>query len=285
MTDTNDLPLIRNVVTQAVETLGRFEAQLLLGFVMHRSREWIIAHDDEVVPPDALARFEILSELRRNGTPMPYITGYQEFYGRPFNVDPSVLIPRPDTELIVDEALRLLDDGDEVLDLGTGSGCIAVTLALEMPSLHVTASDISEDSLVVARENAARLGAAVDFRRGSWWEALDGHERFDVIVSNPPYIAVDDAHLKDLSFEPRRALTDEGDGLSCLSAIIFGARQHLAPSGWLLVEHGWDQGDIVRRLFLTAGFAGVHTCRDFGQNERVTLGHLKDPEAPGPLGD
>ncbi len=262
---------IRGVLQEGSMQVGRFEAAVLLAHVIGKRREYLIAHDDEELSDASVLRFQMLVSLRLAGTPVPYLTGRQEFFGRNFFVDDAVLIPRPDTEVLVEQALVVAPAAPKVLDLGTGSGCIAVTLALEIPGSTVTATDASEKALVVARKNAEALDAAVEFRSGSWWEAV-GDETFDLIVSNPPYIREDDEHLKALGCEPITALTAPENGLADLRAIVAGAMAHLKPNGWLLLEHGYDQGEAVREALLDAGFAAVHTKRDYGDNERVTAG-------------
>lgn len=256
--------------------LPRLEARMLLTAVSGLSRLYLIAHDDALLADDVAARFEALCVRRRAGEPVAYLLGEREFYGRRFGVTPDVLIPRPDTELLVELALA---HGDRtvplrVADLGCGSGAIAVTLALEAPAWQLYAVDVSAAALAVAQANAAQLGARVDFRLGSWFEPLVGAPAFDLLVSNPPYIHRLDHHLGegDVRFEPRGALTDEDDGLSCLREIAATAPRHLRVGGWLLVEHGFDQGEACRQLFDAAGFVQVATLQDLAGNDRVTLG-------------
>ena len=245
---------------------------VLLAHALGVRREFLIAHDLDVPDEEKVEKFRLYVVMRKSGTPVPYITGEQDFYGRFFEVNPSVLIPRPDTEVLVDTALELFDEAPRVLDLGTGSGCLAVTLALEMKNSEVVATDVSQEALLTAERNAEKLKAKVSFRRGAWWEAVGEEEQFDLIVSNPPYIRADDEHLANLMFEPRSALTDEGDGLSALAVIALGAPAHLRSGGWLLLEHGYDQGEACRNLLQHAGFLAVRTVKDFGGNDRVTLG-------------
>ena len=207
---------------------------------------------------------------------MAYILGSREFYGREFQVTPAVLIPRPDTELLVECGLRAMRDirAPRVLDLGTGSGIVAVTLALERPDAQVLATDCSAAALAVAQKNASALGAKLLFSHGSWYDTELGSEPFDLIVSNPPYIDARDVHLGqgDLRFEPSGALTDGADGLQALNTIIQGAPAHLAPGGTLCVEHGWDQAAAVRSLFLNRGFVDVASECDLAGIERITRG-------------
>lgn len=255
--------------------LERIDAQVLLLHVCQQSRAWLIGHGDDRAAPEHIAAFTELAGRRRAGEPVAYLVGTREFFGRDFQVTQAVLIPRPDTELLVETTLELAGPGARVVDLGTGSGCIPVTLKLERPDLTVSAVDLSLEALAVARRNAATLGADVRFLQSDWYAALTG-ETFELIVSNPPYIEQHDPHLAqgDLRFEPRSALTDEGDGLVHLRRIIAGARTHLAAGGWLLLEHGFDQGAACRALLHEAGFGQIATRRDLGSNDRVTLGTI-----------
>lgn len=252
--------------------LAATQARALLAHALGVSREHLIAHPEAAISEPARANFARLVADRLRGMPMAYLLGVQEFFGYPFGVSPAVLIPRPDTELLVESALGLLQNrpGARVLELGTGSGCIAICLALARPDLLVVASDCSPAALQVARQNSLRLGASVHLVGGDWYSPIDG--RFDLIVSNPPYIAAADAHLAALSFEPRPALTDEGDGRSALRIIIGGAPKHLEPGGALLVEHGYDQGAAARELLRESGFARVQTLRDLAGQERACIG-------------
>ncbi len=241
-----------------------------------RTREWLVAHGDEPMPADAAVRFDALAERARAGEPLAYLLGWREFWGRRFEVGPGVLIPREDTECLVARALDLLRAGARVVDLGTGSGCIAITLAAERPDLAVTATDRSTAALAIATRNAARLlgepAARLRLCAGDWYDALPAGERFEAIVSNPPYIAAGDRHLGegDLRHEPPDALTDGADGLSALRRLAQGARERLVPGGWLVVEHGWDQGAAVRILMTEAGLQGAITEADLSGNDRVS---------------
>lgn len=267
---------IRDLI--AASGLSRLESALLLIHVSGATRAWLLAHDDEALPPVQEAAFLGLAARRRAGEPIAYLLGEREFYGRPFAVTPAVLIPRPETEHLIDAALERVgrDRAARVVDLGSGSGAIAVTLALEAPQWEVAAVDLSADALAVARANADALGARVSFCHGSWYQPLPADARYDLIASNPPYIRADDHHLDegDVRFEPRLALTDEGDGLSCLRAIAAGALSRLLPGGWLMVEHGYDQGAACRELFVAAGLRRVETLRDLAGQERLTLACL-----------
>lgn len=250
------------------------EARALLAVASGVPRETLIAFPEREVSAAALAQFAALAARRRAGEPLAYLLGTQEFYGRGFAVTRDVLIPRPETELLIDLALPLLRGAraPRVLDLGTGSGCIAVTLALEASAAEVTAVDASAAALAVARANADRLGARVAFVRSDWFDTVTGS--FDLIVSNPPYIAAGDPHLGALRFEPTAALTAGADGLACLRRIAQAAPAFLARQGTLMVERGYDQGEAVRRLFAESGFADIHTHRDLAGHERVCVGRL-----------
>jgi release factor glutamine methyltransferase len=256
----------------AASRLPLIESRALLAHRLQVPRERLIAHPElRVDGADAIA-FERDVMRRIAGEPLAYLLGEKEFYGLTFAVTPDVLVPRPETELLVDLALERIRplDRPRILELGTGSGCIAVTLALEHPGAQVMATDASPAALEVARQNAHRLGACIELRAGDWYEAVPGGSSFDLIVSNPPYVAATDPHLAALRFEPAQALTDGQDGLSCLRIIIDGALDRLAPGGWLLVEHGYDQAAAVRALFVGHGLA-PESCADAAGHLRVTL--------------
>lgn len=252
------------------------EAALLLAHVISRDRGWLYAHGDAEVPAGVVARFEALVARRAAGEPVAYLVGRRGFWRFDLAVTPDTLVPRPETELLVELALARIpaEAAARVADLGTGSGAIALAIALERPRATVVATDRSDAALEVARGNAAALGLGnVSFRAGDWLQPLAG-ERFDVIASNPPYIADGDAHLGqgDLRFEPRGALASGADGLDAIRAIVRDAPAHLHPGGWLLLEHGWEQGEATRALLRDAGFAEVETQRDLEGRDRVTLG-------------
>jgi release factor glutamine methyltransferase len=260
----------------AAQGVPRAELRLLL---MHLQPDLtharIVAHPEMELSADLYARFSALLARRQAGEPIAYLLGCREFFGRPFLVNPAVLIPRPETEHLVEAALqRQGPAAADVLDLGCGSGAVAVTLALEAPQWHLTAVDLSDDALAVARRNAQLLGAHVGFLQGSWFDPLPAGALFNLIVSNPPYIAGDDHHLGegDVRFEPRLALTDEADGLECLRVIAREAPGHLHAGGWLMVEHGYDQGDAVRAVFAARGLQQVDTLCDLAGQPRLTLG-------------
>jgi release factor glutamine methyltransferase len=251
---------------------------MLLEHALGKPRAWLLAHDTDAVPAPEEEIYRALAARRLAGEPMAYLLGGREFMGHDLRVTPDVLIPRPDTELLAETAIEALGDraGAAMLDLGTGSGAIAISAALACPRAEVSATDRSAQALAVAADNAARLGARVRLLQGDWFEAVPPGERFDLIVSNPPYIASADPHLEqgDLRFEPRGALTDGGDGLGDLARIIAGAAGHLRPGGALWLEHGWDQAPAVRELLRKAGFTGVKSHTDLANIERISGGNL-----------
>ncbi len=260
--------------------LDSLEARILLGFALGLSRTQLITQSERTLTEAEAQRLSALIGRRLDGEPIAYITGEREFYGLPFCVSPAVLVPRPETELLVDLALERLPQGGSLLDMGTGSGAIAVAIAHVRPDAQVSALELSPAALAVARENAARIlpGASrpIRFLSGNWYAGLAVGERFDLIAANPPYIAAADAHLSqgDLRFEPPGALTDGADGLSALQAIILGAPNHLNPGGWLLMEHGFAQAESVRNLLIDNGFSEVHRWQDLAGIERVSGGKL-----------
>jgi release factor glutamine methyltransferase len=253
--------------------LPALETRILVSHALGLSRVQLITQFDRPLSAEEAQSLTSLIHRRLAGEPIAYIVGEREFFGLPFSVTPAVLIPRPETELLVELTLERLPQGGRVLDLGTGSGAIAVAIAHQRPDVDVTALDASEAALTVARDNAERNRATVRFLHSDWYAALNG-EHFDVIVSNPPYIEKNDPHLSqgDLRFEPVSALTDHADGLSALRNIIIGAGRHLADDGWLLMEHGYDQAASVRALLQTQGFAQVQSWQDLARIERVSGG-------------
>jgi release factor glutamine methyltransferase len=259
--------------------LDRLDAQLLLLHLLDKpshQRGWLLAHDDELLPPTLATNLEALLQRRLAGEPLAYLTGHKEFFGLDLQVDGRVLVPRPDTETLVNWALELLDGQQRVLDMGTGSGAIALALKASKPTLHVQATDSSAAALAVAEANAQRLNLEIRFQQGAWFAALDACEAgFDCIVANPPYIAELDPHLTALQFEPAPALTSGTDGLDDLRQIISQAPKHLAPGGWLLLEHGYDQAQAVRHLLSAAGFVRVQSRQDLAGTERCSGGQLK----------
>lgn len=255
----------------------RVDAEMLLAHVLEKDRTWLFTHAGDPLDAAAIAPFEALLARRRAGEPVAYLIGQRGFWRFDLEVTPDTLIPRADTECLVEQALaRLPNDRPlRLLDLGTGTGAIALALATERPRASVVAVDLSPGAAAVARRNAQRLGLAVrvEVREGVWFAPVAG-ERFDLIASNPPYIEADDPHLAegDLRFEPRSALASGADGLDDLRLIVRDAPAHLRPGAWLLVEHGWQQGAAVRALFDAAGFIDIRTERDLEGRDRVTLG-------------
>lgn len=258
---------------------ARLEARALAAFAWRVGPAWLIAHDTDPVDHTHAQALESLLSRRLEGVPVAYLVGRREFFGRDFEVSPDVLIPRPDTELLVELALAHLpaDRAAEVVDLGTGSGCIAVTLALERPLARVTAVDRSAAALAVARRNSAHFDAGVEFCLGDWFSAVDGR-RFDLIVANPPYVAEDDPHLArgDVRFEPATALASGADGLADLKRLIGGARSHLRAGGWLLLEHGYNQAGGVVDQLRSAGFPHPRSWTDLAGILRVSGGEVSE---------
>jgi release factor glutamine methyltransferase len=275
--------LLGAILTEAAHTLSgtlaltpreaRLEARILACRALGVETVWLLAHDTDALTEAQAAAFEALLARRLAGEPVAYILGEREFYGRPFRVTPATLIPRPETEHLIEAALARGPAAARVLDIGTGSGCIAVTLKLERPDWQVTAIDLSSEALAVARGNGARLGAEVEWRHSDLFAALAGRT-FDLIASNPPYVAEADPHMAegDVRFEPRTALTSGMDGLDAIRAIVKQAPAHLTTGGWLLLEHGWDQGEAVGRLLAETGFEAVFLERDLAGQARVSGG-------------
>ena len=268
---------VARCLAEARGQVGAGEAGLLLGHVLGRSQAWLFAHGDAVVPAAAALRFGGLVARRVAGEPVAYLLGRRGFWTLDLAVTPATLVPRPETELLVEEALARLDPSLplRVADLGTGSGAIALAIASERPRASVVATDRSVAALDVARHNAEAhgLGERVQFRAGDWFAPLAG-ERFDLVASNPPYIAEGDPHLGqgDLRHEPAAALASGRDGLDAIRTIAAAAPAHLVAGGWLLLEHGHDQGPVVRSLLCAAGFDAVATVTDLEGRDRVALG-------------
>jgi release factor glutamine methyltransferase len=264
--------------------LPLLEARILLTHVLDWRPTQLITRSDEALSDEFVERYQALEARRVAGEPVAQLVGAREFFGLDFEVTPHVLIPRPETELLVETALTALENlsRPRVLDLGTGTGAIAVAIASMRPDAQVWALDRSAEALAIATRNAARLldakrpGGALALTQSDWYDSLDATVRFDVIVSNPPYIASGDPHLDegDLRFEPRGALTDEADGLSAIRAIIAGAPKRLAADGVLWIEHGYDQAEAVRALLTAQGFAQVRSERDLAGIERISGGRL-----------
>ena len=301
---------VNAALISAARKIERRDAEYLLCHALKKPRAHLLAHGDDRLSAECATRFELLAAAREHGTPVAYLVGKREFYGRDFEVTPDVLIPRPETEVLVDQALARLSESCAekpalILDLGTGSGAIAVTLAMEVPSAHVLAVDVSEAALRVASRNARRylgegvkifdlsfhkkvkdtnlskspLHAPLDFAQSNWYAALAG-KKFDLIVSNPPYVAAHDRHLSqgDLRFEPHLALTDGSeDGLGSIRTIIDSAPAHLNFGGWLLFEHGYDQKDSCCALLLKRGFKDIISIPDLAGIARVAGGRWDHP--------
>ena len=267
-----------NTIDQLLRHSGlpRLEARMLLEAATGYNHAALLMRSDECLSENQAEQWQQMLVRRLAGEPMAYILGNREFYGRPFATTPATLIPRPETEHLVEAVLARLPTNGKVWDLGSGSGAIAVTLACERPDAAVFASDISPDALEVAAANAVELGAKVQFACGSWYQAFSKEQTglLDIIVSNPPYIEADDPHLieGDLRFEPQNALTDFADGLSAIRMLAEGAGERLQTGGWLLMEHGWNQGTEVRQILLDKGFTEVATEQDLAGLDRLTLG-------------
>jgi len=279
---------VESALSQAHDRCERIDQRILLAHAMARPIAWLLAHPEAVLNEQENQTYSELLARRENGEPIAYLTGEKEFHGLSFEVSPAVLIPRPETELLVDRLLEAFPPGvsARVADLGTGSGVIAVTLAARRPLLNIVAVDKDEAALEVAKRNAVRMGVnqRIEFRVGQWFSNLKG-EQFDAVVSNPPYIAALDTHLSqgDLRFEPRSALVGGPDGLLDLAAIIDLTPSHLPLGGLLALEHGYDQAGIVRRLMEMAGFVNIQSSLDISGIERVTAGHYRvdRSETPG----
>jgi len=274
---------VRDLAADRDAAEARREAQVLLGFALGVTRAWVTTHPDQAADSEAAARFRSLVALRVSGHPVAYLVGVKEFYGLPLRVTPDVLIPRPETEELVEAALERLprDEARKVLDLGTGSGCIAIAIARQRPAAQVTAVDSSTSALALARENAAALDVEVEFLPSDWFAALGGR-RFDLIVANPPYVAADDPHLRrgDLRFEPRPALAAGADGLAELRRIVGAAPKYLRPRAWLLLEHGYNQAEACRDLLRDAGFGELVFRADIAGLPRIAGGRLLTPDSP-----
>jgi release factor glutamine methyltransferase len=263
-----------NAVLQLTK-LDRHEARILVMHALHLSRVQLITQSNRSLTTNEAQHISRLFQRRIAGEPIAYIVGEREFYGLSFSVTPDVLIPRPDTELLVELALERLPRNGRLLDMGTGSGAIAIAVAHTRSDANVTALDRSAAALAVAQDNAMQHEVGVHFLHSDWYDAV-AETSFDVIVANPPYIGEDDAHLEqgDLRFEPISALTDHADGMSALRVITSGASRHLATDGWLLMEHGYDQSAAVRLLLADHGFQAVQSWRDIAGIERVSGGTL-----------
>lgn len=260
----------------AISDSPQLDAELLLSHCLGRNRSFLRAWPEQLLSTRETEAFQTLLQKRLQGTPIAYLLGEREFWSRPFKVTPDVLIPRPDTELIIELALQLLGDKPmaKLIDLGTGSGIIAVTLALEIPKSTLLACDISLDALAIAKHNATLLGAKnLSLVQSDWFSAIDDHD-FDLVIANPPYIAMDDPHLLqgDVRFEPLQALISPDQGLKDIRVLTDQARRHLTSGGYLLIEHGYQQQQAVQEIFQQFDFKHVTTHCDLAGNPRVTIG-------------
>ncbi len=255
---------------------ARLEAEILLGHLLDKSRSWLIAWSDTLLNDQQLQRYQDLIEKRIQGTPIAHLTAEQEFWSLPLRITADTLIPRADTELLVESCLDLYPAGRSisVADLGTGSGAVALAIATERPEWSILATDQSRRALDVAIHNAAALHVDnIQLLQGNWFEALPAETRVEILLSNPPYIPHDDPHLQqgDLRFEPRAALASGADGLDAIRLIISQASAYLKPGGYLLLEHGYNQGSAVRRLMHQSALGEIHTLTDLAGHERVTM--------------
>lgn len=255
----------------------QLDAELLLAHVTGKNRVYFYTWPEHTLEISLVIHYENLLERRLRGEPLAHIVGEREFWSLRLMVTPDTLIPRHETELLVEEALKRIPDNEpwEVLDLGTGSGAIALALAIERPRARITATDLSAQALAIAVSNAQRLGLTnIHFVQGDWYEALESGRTFDLIVSNPPYIAEHDAHLEqqELRHEPYQALASGPDGLDAIRHILGNLHAHLKSGGWILMEHGYDQGNVVQALFKKAALLEVHCLKDIEGRDRVTVG-------------
>jgi release factor glutamine methyltransferase len=272
---------IRQAIDIATTTLSgemaRLDAEILLSKVLNKPRSYLYAWPEQLLEEKPCQRFLDCIKRRARGEPIAYLTGQREFWSLDLRVSPEVLIPRPETELLVEMALERLPDADcRVADLGTGSGAIALALASERPNWDIIATDISSEALDIAQENARALRMKnLTFRISDWYEGLPNAE-YQLLISNPPYVSNYDSHLKqgDVRFEPQSALKGGNDGLRDLRTLISGAAQYLLSDGWLMLEHGYNQAEDVRGLLYEAGFVSMETFRDLAQHPRVTIGRI-----------
>lgn len=257
----------------------RLDAELLLAFALKKDRTYLFTWPEKTLSGDQFLCFQESVTRRIQGEPVAYLMGEQGFWSLTLNVNPSTLIPRPETELLVEIALEKVSSTDaNVLDLGTGTGAIALALASEHPAWSVTGVDFSSEAVTLAQENKTRCGLTnAEFLQSNWFDSLDDHRRFDLIVSNPPYIDPEDIHLSqgDVRFEPKSALISQQKGLADIVTIATNAREFLAPGGWLMFEHGYDQGNDCLQLLQTLGYQQVETRQDLGDRDRVTLGRFR----------
>ncbi|MBW0454135.1 MAG: peptide chain release factor N(5)-glutamine methyltransferase [Candidatus Kinetoplastibacterium crithidii] len=269
---------IKNLIMDS--GISRLEAMILLEMILHKSRSWIIAHDDEILSDDLVNVYMALKQRRLRGEPIAYIVGYKEFMSHTFMVNKKVLIPRPETELIVEHGLKLLRDkyqNPRVIDLGTGCGAIGVSIALTRPDISVVGCDISSQALDVAHHNVTNLGATVELIESDWFKYINPKEKFDLLLANPPYISREDEHLRmdSLIYEPRSALTDESmDGLESISKIIETSPAYMKEGASLWIEHAWNQAYRVKNMMEAVGFKNVYSLNDLSGIERVTGGFI-----------
>ncbi|WBF65625.1 MAG: peptide chain release factor N(5)-glutamine methyltransferase [Candidatus Kinetoplastibacterium crithidii] len=269
---------IKNLIIDS--GISRLETMILLEMILHKSRSWIIAHDDEVLSDEFVNSYMELNRRRLNGEPIAYIVGYKEFMNYMFMVNRNVLIPRPETELIVEHGLKLLRDkylNPRVIDLGTGCGAIGISIALNRPDINVVGCDLSSQALEVARHNVIALGATVELIESDWFKSINPEEKFDLLLANPPYISREDKHLMmgDLIYEPRLALTDESiDGLGSISKIVETSPAYMKEGASLWIEHAWNHASSVKNIMESAGFKNVYSLSDLSGIERVTGGFI-----------
>ena len=273
---------VQQALAQAATTgVDSLDAQWLLAHLLQQARTWLRSHAEAPLPSAIAQAFASGCQRLAADEPLAYLLGEQSFHGLLLQVTPAVLVPRPDTETLVDWALALLPSlatsSPRVLDLGTGSGAVALAVAQRWPAAQVGATDVSPAALAVAQANARRLALPVAFAAGDWWQAVPAGSQFDLLLSNPPYIAGNDPHLPALRHEPLLALTPGGDGLGALAAIISGAPAHLARGGWLLLEHGWDQAAAVAALLQHAGFSHISSRADLAGRPRCSGGRWAAP--------
>ena len=254
--------------------LNKLDTRVLLSFVTGFNSAQLISRDDSILSCELFEQYQQLQLRALAGEPLAYIIGSKEFYSYSFMVTPATLIPRPETELLVDEVLTHAPPHARVLDLGTGSGCIAISCKLSRLDLQVIGADKSIEALAIAQQNSLRLNANIEFIASNWFESISDVLKFDIIVSNPPYIEKNDEHLQNLSYEPSSALTDFADGLSCIRIIVASATQYLNSLGWLMIEHGYNQGQAVRDLFNAVGLINIQTKLDYAWIERFTVGQF-----------
>lgn len=267
--------LKQGVLLSEVSETPRLEIELFLSEILQKDRSFLFTWPEYSLNSEQLLKLDSLIERRAKGEPVAHLLGHREFWTLDLDVTPTTLIPRSDTELLVEIAIEKLSSQAELLDLGTGTGAVALAIASELPELKVSATDIDQESVALAKRNAAKHSISnITIFQSDWFQQVNG--RFDVIVSNPPYIEENDVHLSrgDLRFEPRRALVSGADGLEDIRHISDKAKQFLKPNGWLMFEHGWKQGPAVREILSYAGFLGIETRTDLGGNERVSLGYL-----------